>query len=98
MTPNGFGMGCFGNNPFDQEASKQFREKWSDMTDSEKLEFANERFGNAGEDRFSVEKLDELCKKWTKMSATEKQAFVEERKNAFKGRMQIMQGFWAHRH
>ncbi len=97
-TSNGFGMGFFGGHPFDQEAGKQFREKWQHMTDSEKLEFANERFGSIGGDRFSVEKLDELCDKWTKMSAAEKQAFVDERKNAFRDRMQGMQGFWAHRH
>lgn len=95
MTTRGFGMGFFGRNPFDKDGGKQFREEWSKMTDSEKLEFANERFGKAGEDRFSVEKLDELCEKWTKMSAEEKQAFVDERKKAFENRMS---GFWGHDH
>jgi len=96
MMTRGFGMGFFGRSPFDKETRKQFQEKWSKMTDSEKLEFANERFGNIGEDRFSVEKLDELCEKWTKMSAEEKQAFVDERKKAFEGRMHGMRGFGEH--
>ncbi|MBN8859498.1 MAG: hypothetical protein J0H29_13975 [Sphingobacteriales bacterium] len=99
MTARDFGMGFLGRSPFDKEAGKQFREKWSTMTDSEKLEFANERFGKMGEDRFSVEKLDELCEKWTKMSAEEKQAFVDERKNAFESRrLQGLHGFWGWRH
>ncbi|MFT3903275.1 MAG: hypothetical protein QM727_08875 [Niabella sp.] len=98
MMTRGFGMGFFGRNPFDKDARKQFQEKWSKMTDSEKLEFANERFDNIGEDRFSVEKLDELCEKWTKMSAEEKQVFVDKRKKAFEGRMHGMRGFWEHAH
>jgi len=94
MTTRDFGMGFFGRNPFDKEARKQFREKWSGLTDSEKLAFANERFGNIGEDRFSVEKLDELCGKWMQMSGEEKQAFVDERKQAFESRGRWTRGFW----
>ncbi|GAB3432411.1 hypothetical protein [Niabella aquatica] len=96
MITKGFGMGFFGRSPFDKNERKQFQEKWAKMSDSEKLEFANERFGNIGEDRFSVEKLDELCEKWTKMSAGEKQAFVDERKKAFESRMQGIRGFGEH--
>lgn len=94
MMTRGFGMGLLGINPFNAEARKQFQEKWSKMSDSEKLEFASERFKNTGEDRFSVEKLDALCEEWTKMSAEEKQAFVDERKKAFENRMNGMRGFW----
>ena len=87
-TTRGFGIGFFEKKPFDKEAKRQFREKWSKMTDNEKLDFANERFSNMSEDRFSVERLDALCKEWAKMSATEKQAFVDERKKAFHNRIQ----------
>ncbi len=98
MTTRGFGMGFFGRNPFDKEARKQFREEWSKMTDSEKLEFANERFGGTEEDHFSVEKIDARCEEWLKMTAEEKQAFVDERKAAFENRMNGICGFRQHRH
>ncbi|MCO5239228.1 MAG: hypothetical protein M9904_04170 [Chitinophagaceae bacterium] len=98
MTTKNWGRGIFARMPFDNEARKQFREKWSKMTDSEKLGFANERFGSIGEDRFSVEKLDELCNEWSKMTAEEKQAFVDERKHIFGTRMHGMCDFGEHRH
>lgn len=87
-----FGMGFSGRNPFDKEAKKEFKEKWSKMTDSEKLEFVNKRmedFDNH-EDRFSVEAIDARCEEWMKMSKEEKQAFVDERKRAFESRMYKM--------
>ncbi|MDL2278030.1 hypothetical protein LJC57_05510 [Parabacteroides sp. OttesenSCG-928-G07] len=97
MTTRGFGMGFFGKNPFDKEARTKFREEWSKMTDSEKLEFMNKRMESIEkhEDRFSVEAMDARCEAWMKMTNEEKQAFVEERKKAFESRMHTMQG---HRH
>lgn len=97
-TKENFGKGFFDGRPFDKEARKEFQEKWAQMTDSEKLEFANEWFGKIGEDRFSVEKLDELCEKWTKMSAEEKQAFVDERKKTFRHRRRRMYRSFGHHH
>jgi len=92
MNTRGFGMGFFGRNPFDKEASKQFKEEWSKMTDSEKLEFMNKRMESCDnhEDRFSVEAIDARCEEWMKMTAEEKQAFVDERKKAFESKMQAM--------
>lgn len=74
-----YGMG---RHSFNKEKRKEFQEKWSKMTNEEKLEFANKRFGK--KERFSVEKLDEFTEKWTKMSVEEKEAYVEERKERFK--------------
>ncbi len=97
-TTTGFGMRFFGRNPFDKDARKQFQKRWSKMTDNEKLDFANERFGNIGEDRFSIEKLDTLCEEWTKMTVEEKQAFIDERKNTLQSRIDTMHGFWGREH
>jgi len=96
MMTRGFGMGFFGRNPFDKDAKKKFQEEWSKMTDSEKLEFMNNRVENMGQDRFSVEAIDAHCEEWMKMSAEEKQAFVEERKKAFEGRMHHGHGMGSH--
>lgn len=98
MNARNFGMGFFGRNPFDKDARKQFKEEWSKMTDSEKLEFMNKRVEGCGnhENRFSVEAIDARCEEWMKMSAEEKQAFVDERKKAFESRMQCMHGMHAH--
>ena len=92
MTNRGFGMGFFGRHPFDMETRKNFREEWSKMTDSEKLEFMNKRMEHCDkhEDRFSVEAIDARCEEWMKMSKEEKQVFIDERKKAFESRMQGM--------
>lgn len=74
-----YGMG---RHSFNKEKRKEFQEKWSKMTDEEKLEFANKKFGK--KERFSVEKLDEFTEKWTKMSVEEKETYVAERKERFK--------------
>ena len=83
----GFGIGLFGGNPFNKEARKQFQEKWSKMTDSEKLELMNKKMEDMGHDYFSVEAINARCEEWMKMSAEEKQALVDERKQAFEDRM-----------
>lgn len=94
MRTRGFGMGFFGGNPFDKDARKEFKESWSKMTDSEKLEFMNKRMEGLDnhEDHFSVEAIDSRCEKWMNMSSDEKQAFVDEKKKAFECRMHAMHG------
>ena len=78
-----FGMRFWGENPFNKETRKEFQGKWSNMTDSEKLEFMNKKMENMGHDRFSVEAINAHCEKWMKLSAEEKQAHVDELKQAF---------------
>ncbi|MCK9449246.1 MAG: hypothetical protein M0Q41_09775 [Bacteroidales bacterium] len=97
MTRN-FGMGFFGRGHFDKDVRKQFQEKWSKMTDSEKLEFMNKRVEHMEEDHFSVEAMDARCEGWMKMTPEEKQAFVDKRKQAFEGRMSGMSVFYGHMH
>ena len=87
MMTRSFGMGFFGGNPFNKEVRKQFQEKWSKMTDSEKLEFVNKKVENMGNTHFSIEAINARCEEWMKMSAEEKQAFVDERKQAFEAGM-----------
>ena len=82
----------------DKDARKEFKESWSKMTDSEKLEFMNKRmegFDNH-EDHFSVEAIDSRCEKWMSMSSDEKQAFVDEKKKAFECHMHGMHGMHGH--
>ena len=98
MMTRGFGMGFFGRNSFDKDVRKKFQEKWSGMTDSEKLEFMNNRIEHMGHDHFSVEAIDARCEEWIKMSTEEKQAFVDERKKAFESRMSGMGDFFGHMH
>jgi len=94
MITKGFGMGFPGRNPFDKDVRKKFKEEWSKMTDSEKLEFMNKRIEgfDKHEDHFTVEAIDARCEAWMKMSKEEKQAFIEERKKAFESRMHGMHG------
>lgn len=92
MIAKGFGMGFFGRSPFDKEAKKNFQEKWSKMTDEEKLAMMNKRVENMGKDRFSVEAIDARCEKWMNLSKEEKQSFVSERKNIFEARFKEMHG------
>lgn len=100
MTTKGFGMGFFGRNLFDKDARKKFREEWSKMSDSEKLELVNKRMDSfdSHEDHFSIEAIDARCEGWMKMTAEEKQAFVDERKKDFENRMNGMGGFFRHMH
>lgn len=93
MTTRGFGMGL-GRNPFDKDARQQFKEEWSKMSNSEKLDFMNKRMEGMDnhEDHFSVEAIDARCEKWLQMSIEEKQAFIDERKKAIESRMQGMHG------
>ncbi len=100
MTTKGFGMGFFGRNPFDKEARIKMKEQWSQMTDSEKLEFMNKRMDAIGnhEDRFSVKAIDARCEEWMKLTLEEKQAFVDERKKAFENRMNHFGEFFNHMH
>ncbi|MDR2948058.1 MAG: hypothetical protein LBV71_02505 [Prevotella sp.] len=100
MITRDFGMGFSGRNPFDKDARKNFKEEWSKMTDSEKLEFMNKRMEgfDKHEDHFSVEAMDARCEKWMQMSNEEKQAFVEEKKKAFESRMHGMHRFFGFGH
>lgn len=95
MTTNNFDMGCFGQHPFGKGGRKILKEKWSKMTDNEKLEFMNKRMENFDnhEDHFSIEAIDSRCEKWMSMSKDEKQAFINQRKETFEHRMHGM-----HRH
>lgn len=96
MMKKGFGMGLLGKYPFDEEAKKEFLEKWSKMTDAEKLEFVNEKVERMSQDPFSVEAFDARCEKWMAMSQEEKQAFVDEKKKAFKDRKGDKHGYFRH--
>ncbi len=99
MTTRNLGMGFFGRNPFDKEARKKFQENWSKMTDSEKLDFMNQKVEHMGKDHFSVEAIDARCEEWTKKTPEEKQAFVDERKAAFINRRACMgEHFHGHHH
>lgn len=93
MTTRGFGMG-FGRNPFDKDARQKFKEEWSKMNDSEKLDFMNKRMEGMDnhEDHFSVETIDARCEKWMQMSSEEKQTFIDERKKAIESKMQAIHG------
>ncbi|MDR2010878.1 MAG: hypothetical protein LBQ22_10400 [Bacteroidales bacterium] len=82
MTIENFGMGFNGRNPFDKDARKKFQERWSKMTDDEKLDFMNKKVEHMGKDHFSVESIDDRCMKWIEKTPEEKQAFVDERKEA----------------
>ena len=98
MMTRGFGMGFFGRHPFDKDISRNFQEKWSKMTDSEKLEFMNRRIDNRhiGEDRFSVQHIDAHCEEWMKKTPEEKEEFVNGLKEAFRKRAACMSGFHGH--
>ena len=87
MMTKDFGIGFLVRNPFNKEARKQFQEKWSSMTDNEKLELMNKKVASMEHDRFSVEAINAHCEEWMKMTPEEKQAFVNEWKEAFADRM-----------
>jgi len=94
MMTKDFGKRFFGKNPFDKNARNKFKEEWSKMSDSEKLDFMNKRVEHMGQDRFSVEAIDARCEKWMKMTTEEKQVFINERKRAFEDRINGTGGFF----
>jgi len=100
MTTKDFGMGFFGRRPFGEDMRTKFREEWSKMTDSEKVEFVNKKmdFMDKHEDHFSVEAIDARCEAWLKMTPEEKQQFVAEKKQAFHERMACMGRGFGHHH
>lgn len=98
MTTRDFGMRFFGRHHFDKDARKKFQDEWSKMTDSEKLEFMNDKVESMDKDHFSVEAIDARCLEWIKMTPEQKQSFIEERKNMFNNRMNGMCGFFRHMH
>ncbi|MDR2914445.1 MAG: hypothetical protein LBV74_06405 [Tannerella sp.] len=98
MMTKGFGMGFFGRGHFDKEARAKFREEWSNMTDSEKLDFMDKRMNAMSDDpeHFSIEAIDVFCMEWMRKTPEEKEQFIHERKKAFKERMACMGGFFGH--
>ncbi|MDR1056018.1 MAG: hypothetical protein LBL90_09425 [Prevotellaceae bacterium] len=94
MTTRSFGMGFLGRNLFNKEERKQFQEKWSKMTDGEKLEFMNNRVESMGQDHFSMETINAHCEEWMKMPTEEKQVFADEWKQAFENRMSHKRILW----
>jgi len=110
MQTRDFGMGFFGRMPFGAESREAmhriFAEKWSAMTDEEKLKFMNSKMeafkngehghGPFGKREFSVEAIDKRCEEWMKMTPEEKEAFVKERKEAFQHKHSGHGGFFGH--
>jgi hypothetical protein len=97
METNDFGMGFFGRRFFGEDGRKKFREEWSKMSDSEKVEFVNKRMdftGHCGEG-FSVEAMDARCEAWMKKTPEEKKEFVDNMKDAIHNHMHGMGGFFA---
>lgn len=97
-TNKDFRIEFFGRNPFNKESRKELIEKWSKMTDAEKLDFMNERmkhFENK-DDHFSIESIDKRCEKWMSMTTEEKQVFVDERKKQFEERAGHFGQFFHH--
>ena len=96
-----FGMGFFGRTPFAmrdrKELLKELFDKWSKMTDAEKIEFMNKRMEvfNSQDQReenffdrwnFSVADMDSRAEEWLKKTPEEKEALIKERKDALKSR------------
>ena len=75
-----FETGFFGRKLFNMNARKQFQTKWSEMTDAEKLEFANKQVERMCKDPLSVEAIDARCKKWMEMTPEERESFLKRRK------------------
>ena len=90
-------MGFFGRKCFDNDARKEFKDKWSKMTDSEKIEFINKKMDHMDEheDRFTVEAMDARCEKWMSLTREEKEELVREKKEAFEQRVGH---FFGHHH
>lgn len=95
-----FGMGFFGRRMFGSERMKDFREKWDQMSDSEKLEFMDKKMEcfSKYEDPFTVEAIDARCKQWMKMTPEEKEKWVTARKNAHRNRIAMMKEHFGHDH
>ena len=96
MSKENFRMGFFGRMPFTMEKRKELFEKWSTMTDAEKVEFMNKRmedFNNRNrecenffDERFTVAGRDRRAEEWLKKTPEEKEAFINEKKAAVKDR------------
>lgn len=109
MTTNDFGMGFFGRRTFDADTRKQFREEWSKMTDSEKIEFINQRMdalndegndrdGFFGKEGLTIEAIDARCEEWLKKSPEEKEKQMDEWKDKLQRRKNCMENFHKHGH
>ncbi len=100
MMTRDFGMGFFGRIPFGQDVRKELFEKWSTMTDQEKLEFMNKHM-EAMNDReqekreFSVAAIDQRCEEWMKKTPEEKEAFIKDRKEMME-KFHKHAGFFGH--
>lgn len=88
MMTRDFGMGFFGIMPFGMDERKDFFEKWSKMTNEEKVESMNKRMESmnngehgtfCGKREFTVEAIDKRCEEWLKKMLEEKAALVKER-------------------
>ncbi len=91
MMTKDFRMGFFGSMSFGSDPRKELFEKWSAMTNEEKLELMNKRMeamnsnsremdGFFGKRGFTVEAMDKRCEEWLKKTPEEKQVFINERK------------------
>jgi hypothetical protein len=89
METKDFGMGFMGKGFFGEDFRKNLHEKWSKMSDSEKVEFVNKKmdFMGHGECGPSVESIDAHCDAWMKKTPEEKQEFVDGLKKSFHERM-----------
>ena len=99
MITKGFNMGFFGRGFFNSEARNKFREEWSKMTDSEKIDFMDKKmaaFDEHHEKKFSVEHIDAHCEEWMKKTQEEKEEFVKKMKDSFNERRNGMQHFFGH--
>lgn len=100
MMTRGFGMWPFGRMPFGTDERKGVFEKWSKMTDEEKLECMNKRIekmhngdheGHCGGREFTVEAIDKHCEEWLKKTPEQKEASIKEKK-------EMMEKFHNHFH
>lgn len=86
-------MGFFGRMPFGTDERTDFFEKWSTMTDEEKVDLMNKRMetmnnggcgGFFGKREFTMEAVDQRCEEWLKKTAEEKGACIKERQEMMK--------------
>ena len=85
MRTRDFGMGFFGRMHFGADARKEMFDKWSTMTDEEKLALMNRHMEAMNGDEhckreFSVAAIDQRCEEWMKKTQDEKEAFIKEHK------------------
>lgn len=82
MMTRGFEMGIFGKGTFNSDRIKKFQDKWTKMSDAEKLEFMNKKIEQISKDPFSVEAIDERREQWLRLTPAEKEDLIKERKEA----------------